>query len=311
MNFVEMASEMMEINGQTINSGDVEDIEVNYIEVESVSLSNVEATSNNTTIPHKPLSTKSSAASSRVVGYEEPLRVNLLECKMSVGLDKKCLVQKDSSKSGMSYSECDNSDDSESNIYVNEDILKPCADSIDTKEELIVDLPENTQYINLENVIPDDLVHSTDKSSNALEKKSDHVVPGHEYINLPAPGTSECANTVSENVLRKDVILTVGPESEQKPKETASGTNDTETTQTLHQDENLKVMKKSISSLEKSMIKPEFDNSECNEDSSVVLKDKTKLIENISLPIKADDSESSDENEDGDTTTSSDQAKLL
>ncbi|KAH3861560.1 hypothetical protein DPMN_024492 [Dreissena polymorpha] len=230
---------------------------------------------------------------------------------MSVGLDKKCLVQKDSSKSGMSYSECDNSDDSESNIYVNEDILKPCADSIDTKEELIVDLPENTQYINLENVIPDDLVHSTDKSSNALEKKSDHVVPGHEYINLPAPGTSECANTVSENVLRKDVILTVGPESEQKPKETASGTNDTETTQTLHQDENLKVMKKSISSLEKSMIKPEFDNSECNEDSSVVLKDKTKLIENISLPIKADDSESSDENEDGDTTTSSDQAKLL
>ncbi|KAH3844548.1 hypothetical protein DPMN_086807 [Dreissena polymorpha] len=84
----------------------------------------------------------------------------------------------------------------------------------------------------------------------------------------------------------------------------------THTIETLHQDEKLKVRIESIGSFAKSSIKPEVDNSECNEDSSVVLMVKTELTEKISLPMKADDSESGDVNEDGDTTTSSDQAKL-
>ncbi|XP_052783100.1 uncharacterized protein LOC128219329 [Mya arenaria] len=159
------------------------DGDLNYIEVESVGLNSVDASSNN--IPDTKKSKK----------HHNKEFERVLEAKFSVNLTKDSLTKTNSAKSDVSYySEGDLSDDSESNIYVNEDALKPRADSdhTDIKQPELGEQPaitEDKQYVNLDNVDTQDT--SRPHSTFELQQEQDTSSEGmpRVYVNFPPADT--------------------------------------------------------------------------------------------------------------------------
>ncbi|XP_045214821.1 uncharacterized protein LOC123564957 [Mercenaria mercenaria] len=150
--------------------------EVTYIEVESVSLTDSYAALNIPNGDSKSDDTKEFILDTLETGYEEPVHAGVLEFPILKSSGKE-----DSSE----YVDCDNSDDSESRIYVNESVLGIFTDSCEKNGPNI-----DINYINVGPTGSEqDEMHSKEKVK--LGKP-------HEYVNLPS--LESTAITVKDDV---------------------------------------------------------------------------------------------------------------
>lgn len=163
--------------GASLNKNDTE---VTYIEVESISLHNVDMSSKH--IPDSEDNTDVKLATD----YEEPVKASVVEEKLVVALEKKAMAQEYDETE-----ELDVSDDSESQYYVNEDVLKPKDDTVVKQSFDETDSANVKHYMNLDNVAAgsDDNVPASGETED--EKP-------HEYINLKPLEDIDVPKEISE-----------------------------------------------------------------------------------------------------------------
>lgn len=161
-----------------------DDTEVTYIEVESVSLSDLDIS--NKRIPNSSDSGNTSVK--LAMDYEEPIQSNILEEQLVVSFEKALAARGYGGESP--NQDTDVSDDSESQYYVNEDVLKPKNDPMQTPDPDETDSSLVKQYMNLDNVPTGSVTGSKESVSNEGGKP-------HEYVNMKAPGDADVANETS------------------------------------------------------------------------------------------------------------------
>jgi len=150
-----------------------DDTEMTYIEVESVSLSGMDISS-------KHIPDKSEAGDTCVklaMDYEEPLNTgSILEERLVVSFEKALAAR----GYGDSADLDEISDDSESQYYVNEDVLKPKDEPMQTAALDETDSTQLKHYFNLDNV-------KTSSINGSHKSVDSDIGQSHEYVNLKPP----------------------------------------------------------------------------------------------------------------------------
>lgn len=152
--------------------------EVTYIEVESISLTDSNAALCIPDIDDKSDDAKEFILETFEAGYEEPIHAGVLHFP---------ILKMPEHAETTEYVECDNSDDSESRIYVNESVLGIVGDSSEKESS-----NEDQNYINVGPTENDrNEMHSNQNirvnSELELEKELTSDQP-HEYVNLTPLG---------------------------------------------------------------------------------------------------------------------------
>lgn len=268
-------------------SGPPDESHLNYIEVESVPLNKTNSS------PDIAASKKQALAFSQP-GYEEPLTVCLP------------LLTRDTRHVQGHEVECNDdavSDDSESNIYINEDILKPRANSGRTDATKCVErlVLEDNNYLNLQTV---DLSKSC-FSHSKKEVAAAAVDRPNNYINVPSVGGSsvETRRNVGSDV-KCDVIVQTHCTSSRSDISTAGLTTSTPTglkikTEALRTSNDISLNLKS-NDLETLDNKTEGDNT--SDAVKLIVPSKSRDSSDTSGESAADDNADDNADEDGDRT---------
>lgn len=259
------------VGGATLNS---DDTEVTYIEVEHVSSS--DDSNSNKHIPGKSDINETCIKTS--TEYMEPIRKNSLEETLIVSFDKAMM--------GKSYEESldqDVSDDSESQYYVNEDVLKPKGDSMQASVDE-TDGPVLKHYINLDNV-------TTCSGNNSHESIEIENIKPHEYVNL---------DNVDDNKASKESLSSIGPLEELKIVESDSEKENSETPS--------KAPRNGLD-LNRGSSKENLSSGELESD--ICVKDSKKLLTRDDKQSESSASSSSDEESPMSAEQTTDQTQLI